>query len=106
MMHDNKIFQEFAEQLAKRGVRYHWLWETRRDQHKIDRKHSADIGMLAFTGNGFQPSVLVAIATDHDGMGFGLFIDDGDKILADVDRIAKPRDTTIPDASDAVAARQ
>lgn len=92
MMNDNKRFDEFVKQLNARGVHIQWMWEARRDGRKPSwPKHPADVGMIAFTGNGFQPSVLVAVVVEYDHDGFGLFIDGPTNSIADdVERIATP----------------
>ncbi len=93
MMHDNKRWEEFRAQLKAKGVTMQWMWEARRDGSKPAwPKKPADVGMVAFTGDGFQPSVLVAVVIEYDHDGFGLFIDGPTNSIADdVDRIAKPR---------------
>lgn len=98
MMTNNPRFTEFKEQLAAKGVTIQWMWEARRDGRKPQwglgrpgvAHRPADIGMIAFSGNGFQPSVLCAVVIDYEQQGFSLFIDDSNKIQADVDRIATP----------------
>ncbi len=105
MFDNNDRFEEFKNELDQRGVDIRYAWQARRDGQKPSwPKRPADIAMLLFIGRGFQPSVLCAIAIDYEKTGFGLFIDDGDKIVADADRIAKPRDTTKPHPSDTVVA--
>ncbi len=93
MMYDNKRFDEFRAQLLAKGVTLQWMWESRRDGKRITPKRPADVGMIAFSGNGFQPSVLVAVVIEYETDGFGLFIDGPtNSISDDVDRIAKPRE--------------
>ena len=92
-LNDNERFQEFVKQLAAKGVTICWAWETRRDwTTNSGHGRKADVGMIFFTGSGFQPSHLTAIVTDYGKRdGFGLYLDaPGASLSADVDAIAKP----------------
>lgn len=94
MMQGNERFKAFAKQLEAKGVVYTWMWEARRDgKTPAWPKRPADVGMIAFTGQGFQPSVLVAVVIDYGAdSGFGLFIDGPTNSMAnDVERICTPR---------------
>ncbi len=96
MFFDNERWQAFADALTARGVTMQFMWEARRDGRRPHfPNRPVDVGMVAFTGDGFQPSVLVAVVIDYGSKdGFGLFIDGpSGKISDDVDRIATPRDT-------------
>lgn len=96
--HDCQPLQEFLDELRQRKVHYQWAWETRRDNKAPRQPRGAgkdstypDIGMLLFTGEGFQPSVLTAIVIDYGKNGFGLYTETGDHtILGDIERIATP----------------
>ena len=91
---NNERFQQFTKELNARGVTYHWMWDARRDGKtpKYSAGRPSDIGMIAFTGNDFQPSILVAVVIDYgDKNGFGLFTDSPTlSIAADADAIATP----------------
>lgn len=80
MMHYNKQFETFRAELLARKVHINWLWETRRDGKstaRLQNRH-ADVGMIAFTGEGFQPMHLTAIVVDYGpDDGFGLYTDHG-----------------------------
>ena len=106
MFEKNIRFHEFRIELEQRGVDIRYAWQCRRDGKKPGPRNGwSDVAMLLFVGRGFQPSVLNAVAIDYGpANGFGLFIDDGGKIMADAERIATPRDTSKPHLSDQVAA--
>ena len=97
MFENNIRFRKFELDLADRGVTISYAWEARREGSKPRwPSKPADICMLLFTGNGFQPSVLNAVAIDYGpASGFGLFIDSGKWMAEDVERIAKPREPVI-----------
>lgn len=94
MMQDNKQFETFRAELLARKIHISWLWQTRRDGKPAKYpKQMADVGMIAFTGEGFQPMHLTAIVVDYGPRdGFGLYTDHGGlTIEQDADTIAKPR---------------
>lgn len=93
MMHDNKQFAEFREALALHKVRIHWAWQARRDGKPAKYpKQCANVGMLMFTGEGFQPKHLTAIVIDYGPRdGFALYLDaNSTTIAADAETIAGP----------------
>jgi hypothetical protein len=92
MMHDNNKWQEFRDELETKGVTMRFLWEARRDG-KAPKwpKLPADVGMVSFTGSGFQPGILCAVVIDYGPKnGFGLFTDESRLLADDVTRIATP----------------
>lgn len=93
MFENNANFKSFKDRLEARRVRITYVWQARRDGQKPlgYPKRPCDVAMLLFTGEGFQPSILNAVAIDYGpGNGFGLFIDDGSGIGNEVERIATP----------------
>lgn len=103
MMDNNEQFKTFRAELLARKVHIQWMWQARRDGKPAKYpKQMADVGMIAFTGEGFQPSHLTAIVVDYGkGNGFGLYTDHGGlTITQDADSIAKARDTSRPHPSD------
>jgi len=92
MMQDNKSFQAFRVQLAARGVEFRWAWVAKGED-------VPPVGMLHFSGQGFQPKHLTAIVVDYGRDGFGLFLETGKpEIAADADEIAGPN-AHFPDAT-------
>lgn len=95
-MRSNTKIAEFLDRLNAAGVMIRRLWETRRDGQiaKASNHYHRDVTLIEFIGNGFSPSINVAIIVDYgEGNGFGFFTDTG---LGDFDEmvaaIAKPRD--------------
>lgn len=86
----NKPFNEFLAELETRGVMYRWAWLAHRDGKTATGAAPPDVGMLQFSGRGFQPRHLAAIVVNHgDRDGFGLYFDSPhDIIAADADAIA------------------
>ena len=91
MLSDNKKYNEFVGRLRQYGVDVRYSWTI-----KKSAKHSPnDLHFVLFYGRGFSPEVLCAIVVDYESgsrtkngtLGFGLFVDGGDKLDDDVLKI-------------------
>lgn len=98
MVNENERWDNFVGKLNEKGVHVQWAWEARRDGKTIQsagyrrKARPADVGMVLFSGEGFQPSVLCAVVLDYGKDGFGIFTDGPtNNIDDDVTRIATPR---------------